>query len=376
MSRNRKIAIAGAGVAGMALAILAAKQGHKVTLFERGSTVSSMGAGVTLWPNAMFVMQQMGLDEKLRHAGGVPDRMRQFDQHGVLQTEFDISAVNSLCGFPGVTVLRRELMSLLASELESLGVQIRFNCSIAAEDVMRLGLEFDLVVGADGRMNSAVRQALYADKVIPCYHGFVNVIGVSSPGESLPDNAICDFRGPGQRFGIVPVNDGRCYWAGAWNAAIDRKRPLTHWYEELHQRFRGWPDPVKNVLLSADRASVNCIFVHDIDPLPFWHRDNILIIGDAAHASLPTSGQGACQALEDAWHLSLILKADDEPEAALQRFYEQRCIKTSAAQRVGRELAGKFFTESSGQPEPLLPATHISASELSRFWMQGLTSLA
>lgn len=376
MSRNRKIAIAGAGMAGMALAILAAKQGHKVTLFERGSTVSSMGAGVTLWPNAMFVMQQMGLDEKLRHAGGVPDRMRQFDQHGVLQTEFDISAVNSLCGFPGVTVLRRELMSLLASELESLGVQIRFNCSIAAADVMRLGLEFDLVVGADGRMNSAVRQALYADKVTPCYHGFVNVIGVSCPGDSLPDNAICDFRGPGQRFGIVPVNDGRCYWAGAWNAAIDRKRPLTHWYEELHQRFRGWPDPVKNVLLSADRASVNCIFVHDIDPLPFWHRDNILIIGDAAHASLPTSGQGACQALEDAWHLSLILKADDEPEAALQRFYEQRCIKTSAAQRVGRELAGKFFTESSGQPEPLLPATHISASELSRFWMQGLTSLA
>lgn len=376
MIRKRKIAIAGAGVAGMALAILAVKQGHKVTLFERGSTVSSMGAGVTLWPNAMFVMQQMGLDEKLRHAGGVPDRMRQFDQHGVLQTEFDISAVNSLCGFPSVTVLRRELMNELASELESSGVKIQFNCSITAADVRPLGLQFDLVVGAEGRMNSAVRQALYADKVTPCYHGFVNVIGVSRPGENLANNAICDFRGPGQRFGIVPVNNGQCYWAGAWNAAVDRERPQEEWYEELHQRFRDWPDPVKKVLLSADSASVNRIFVHDIDPLPFWHRGNILIIGDAAHASLPTSGQGACQALEDAWHLSLILKTEDEPETALQRFYQQRCLKTSAAQRVGRELAGKFFTESSAQPEPLLPATHISASELSRFWMQGLTSLA
>ncbi|GAA0512192.1 hypothetical protein GCM10009414_22260 [Tatumella terrea] len=108
-----------------------------------------------------------------------------------------------------------------------------------------------------------------------------------------------------------------------------------------------------------------------------WGRDDLsVIIGDAAHASLPTSGQGACQALEDAWHLSLILKTEDEPETALQRFYQQRNLKTSAAQRVGRELAGKFFTESSAQPEPLLPATHISASELSRFWMQGLTSLA
>lgn len=192
---------------------------------------------------------------------------------------------------------------------------------------------------------------------------------MSHQQESFLDNTISDFRGSGQRFGIVPVNGGRCYWAGAWNAPIDKHRPQSDWFEELNQRFRGWPNPVKDVLQNSDSASMRHIFVHDIDPLPFWHQGNILIIGDAAHASLPTSGQGACQALEDAWHLSLMLKEEDEVASALQNFYHQRYTKTSAAQMVGRQLANKFF---SGQPEPLLPATHISAKELSHFWMQGL----
>ena len=369
MATTKKIAIVGAGVAGMALAILATKQGHHVSLFERGSTVSSIGAGVTLWPNAMFVLQQMALDQEAMRVGGSPSVMRQFDPNGILQTEFDILAVNTLCGFPSVTVLRHELMRILAGALDRLGLKIKFNCAITAADVQKLGQEFDLVVGADGRMNSVVRQALYAEKVTPRYHGFVNVIGVSKLSEGALDNAIDDFRGPGQRCGVVPVNDGWCYWAGAWNAPIDKQRPRADWYEELHQRFLNWPDPVQKVLRSCNSASVNQIFVHDIDPLPFWHQGNVLVIGDAAHASLPTSGQGACQALEDAWLLAGLLTETDELEIALQSFYQQRNSKTSAAQMVGRQLAKKIFTE---QPEPLLPASNISAAELSRFWMQGL----
>jgi len=318
----------------------------------------------------MFVMQKMGLAEKIKHAGGTPSLMRQFDRNGHLMTHFDISAVNSLCGFPGVTILRRELMGILTGTLENLGGRITFNCAISAADILKLSQEFDLVVGADGRMNSVVRQALYAEKVIPRYHGFVNVIGVGRTPEGTFNNAIDDFRGQGERFGIVPVNEGQCYWAGAWSASVDNNRPRAHWYEELRQRFRDWPAPVQNILLSCDRTSVNGIFVHDIDPLPFWHQGNVLIIGDAAHASLPTSGQGACQALEDAWHLTRILKETDDLETALQGFYQQRHSKTSAAQLAGREFAKKIFSE---QPEPLLPASTISAAGLSRFWMQGLT---
>ncbi|MFJ5537583.1 FAD-dependent monooxygenase [Vreelandella titanicae] len=369
MNSINRIAIVGAGVAGMALAILAKKQGCQVTLYERDSKVSSIGAGVTLWPNAIFVLQQMGLEKEIKRAGGTPRYMRQFDQYGVQQGEFDIEAVNMLSGFPSVTILRRDLMSILTKALDDLDVEIYFGCSMSVQDIDRLKQDFDLVVGADGRMNSVVRHTLYAEKVNPCYQGFVNIIGVSQLKEGVLDNAIHDFRGSGERFGIVPVKAGLCFWAGAWNANIDKEGPLSTWYDEMHQRFRSWPDPVQSVLESYDKAPLNRIFVHDLDPLPYWHQDNVLIIGDAAHASLPTSGQGACQALEDAWYLARLLEEQDELENVLTDFYQQRIAKTSAAQTVGRQLAQSIF---GGQSEPQSFASGISAEQLSQFWMQGL----
>ncbi|SEQ69519.1 2-polyprenyl-6-methoxyphenol hydroxylase [Amphritea atlantica] len=368
MSNIDRIAIVGAGVAGMALAILAAKQGYQVSLYERGSQVSSMGAGVTLWPNAVYIMQQMGLEKELMHLGGTPRLMRQFNQQGVLLGELDIETMNSLSGFTSVTILRRDLMKLLDSALDGLGVERQFNCTITPEAITGLKQDFDLVVGADGRMHSVVRQVLYQGQITPRYQGFINIIGISQMDGAL-DNAIHDYRGRGERFGIVPVAADVCYWAAAWSTSMDKERPLSGWYEEMHRRFLGWPDPLQCVLSSYDKASLRAIFVHDLDPLPYWHEDNLLMIGDAAHAPLPTSGQGACQALEDAWHLVRILAEEDELDSALPTFYQRRIDKASAAQAAGRQLAQGIFAAHS---EPPASVSDISLEQLTQFWMQGL----
>lgn len=372
-NNNNRIAIVGAGVAGIALAILATKQGYQVSLYERDNKVSSIGAGVTLWPNAIFVLQQMGLEKEIKRTGGAPSYMRQFDQYGIQQGAFDIEEVNTLSGFPTVTILRRDLMSILAKALDDLGVKINFNSSITTADIDRLKQEFALVVGADGRMNSVIRQTLYPEKVRPCYQGFINIIGISQLNadvlDNVTNNAIHDFRGPGERFGIVPVKADLCFWAAGWRTDIDKERPLASWYDEMHQRFINWPKPVQNVLKSYEKTSLNRIFVHDLEPLPYWHQDNVLIIGDAAHAPLPTSGQGACQALEDAWHLAQNLVKKNELDTVLTSFYQQRIVKTSAAQTAGRQLAQIIFGDCS-EPQPSL--SRISAEQLSELWMQGL----
>ena len=366
---NKRIAIVGAGVAGIALAIFAAKQGHQVSLYERDSQISCMGAGVTLWPNAMFILQQLGLHKEIQCIGGIPRGMRQLDQHGVMQTEFDFAEANTLSGFPSVTILRRDLMAILARALKHLDVEVHFNCPITAQQIHALKQEFDLVVGADGRMHSVVRQTLYPEKVHPCYQGFINIIGISPIRRKSLDNVIHDFRAPSERFGIVPVKKGLCYWAAGWSTSIDKERPLTSWYQEMHQRFAAWPEPVQNVLNSYEKGSLKRIFVHDIDPLPYWHQDNLMIIGDAAHAPLPTSGQGACQALEDAWHLAQSLKKAATLENILSDFYQQRITKTSTTQNIGRQLAKRIFTD---HFEPQPQAQSPSPKQLSEFWMQGL----
>jgi 2-polyprenyl-6-methoxyphenol hydroxylase-like FAD-dependent oxidoreductase len=373
MDKTNRIAIVGAGVAGMALAICATQQGYQVDLYERNRGISTLGAGVTLWSNALFVLQQMGLHKEVEKVAGVPNLMCQFDQTGRKLAELDIDEVSRLSGFSSVTILRRDLMRVLAKALAELGVKIHFNASIESHDIEALKQDYWLVVGADGRMNSVVRKAIYDDKVTPCYQGFINIIGISAWKEN--DNSISDFRGLGERFGIVPVKADLCYWAAGWQTPCDKDMPLSVYYQEMHRRFESWPEPVKKVLKSYDKSTLNHIFVHDIDPLPHWHKENVVIIGDAAHAPLPTSGQGACQALEDAWHLVQCLAKQTALEKVLSDFYQKRIEKTSAAQRVGRQLAQTLFTSGSGAVSQAGPA-NISAQQLSAFWMQGLGSKA
>lgn len=183
----------------------------------------------------------------------------------------------------------------------------------------------------------------------------------------------------------MPITSDLCFWAAAWVADQDKARPLSDWYNEMNQRFYDWPDRVQTVLAAHDPASRRCVFVHDLEPLPYWHKDNLLIIGDAAHGSLPTSGQGACQALEDAWHLyRLLISCIEQDGTSLQNnvrserilhdFYQCRIAKTSAAQAIGRQVARGIFSPDENNPDVKLQATvsAISAEQLSRFWMQGL----
>jgi FAD-dependent urate hydroxylase len=84
--------------------------------------------------------------------------------------------------------------------------------------------------------------------------------------------------------------------------------------------------------------------VHDHDPVDTWHRGNVLMIGDAAHAPLPTSGQGACQALEDAWHLSkLFEKGLSDIERLFATFTAQRKGKTAGITLAARQFASSLF---------------------------------
>lgn len=374
MSTVKELAIIGAGVAGLALAIFARKEGIKVTLYESSSNYSSIGAGVTLWPNASFVIKQLGLLDELVQNGGQPSLTRQFDQQDNQQAEFNITTLDSICGFPTVCILREDLIRLLAEKLETLGAKIHFNQTINTQDIPQLQQEFDLVVGCDGRMQSAARECLYNKPVPAQYQGFINIIGISQMDLAPLGKTIYDFRQNSERFGIVPVAKQSCYWAAAWPCELDRSRSKQDWFDEMQQRFQHWPEKVQQVLNSYQPDSLKRIFVHDLDPLPYWHRDNLLIIGDAAHAPLPTSGQGASQALEDAWHLSQLLSTDKQLDTVLKQFYETRIHKTTSAQQIGRQVAIQLFGQESSSR--ILPAnktaSNISAQQLSDLYMQGL----
>jgi len=349
-----KIAILGAGVAGVASAIALTQQGFDVTVHERRDTDANIGAGIVVWPNAAFVLEQLGMLDAIAAAAGRPRAMRRLSRHGAELGALDIGLIDERMGYPSLSILRADFQRILMDKLRALGVPVHYGRRaehIETADGAGARVQFgdgsaltaDLIIGADGRMASCARRYVTGANA-PVYQGFVNWIGVyEGPELPLDADAVLDVWGTGERFGIVPVAPGKAYWAGgAAQDTIGARDPAAY-LDEL-QRFADWPEPVRRVIAGTPAARINKIYVHDHDPLPVWHRDNVLLVGDAAHAALPTSGQGACQALEDAWHLARCVAAHpDDPGQALDAFTRLRFEKTAGITMAGRSVAGALF---------------------------------
>lgn len=351
-----EIGILGGGIAGLSVALALHKQGHKPRVFERRTAPATMGAGVTLWPNASFVLQELGLLQDVAAVGGQPQAMRRQDDAGNALGGIDIARLNRTMGYPSITVLRRDLQQVLLDHVTRAGIPVEFGYRTVAIELDAdskavahfengASISPDLLIGADGRMNSVARQFVAGDNT-PVYQGFVNWIGVAQAQHALVDDmAIQDFWGAGQRFGCVPVRPDLVYWAAAQARPLSEAIPTTDMRREVEDLFAQWPESVARIIRATPESAIRLIAVHDLEPLQTWSRANVLLIGDAAHAPLPTSGQGACQALEDAWHLVRCLDgANSGLDEVFQTFAKIRAPKTTRFAEQGRFFARGLFT--------------------------------
>ncbi|MBD3671239.1 MAG: FAD-dependent monooxygenase [Gammaproteobacteria bacterium] len=350
-----KAAILGAGVAGVSSAIALVQKGFDVEIFERHETSATIGAGIVIWPNAAYVLEQLEVLDEIKQVSGQPSCMCRVSNNGEELGAIDIRVINQHMGYPSLSILRRDLQNILIDRLESLGVHIQYGHTVIGIDTGDNGdalVNFqsgecttaDIIIGADGRMASCAREYVMGDKT-PIYQGFVNWIGVFESSEPCFTEAeIKDYWGTGERFGIVPVTPYTAYWAGGSAASEIGPRIREEYKKELFDLFGEWPQPIQTIIEQTPTERINKIFVHDHNPKPIWHRQNVIAIGDAAHAPLPTSGQGACQALEDAWQLSNSLSLHSNNIAlAFEHFTSLRFEKTTGIIMAGRTLATSLF---------------------------------
>ena len=350
-----KIAILGGGVAGVSSAIALKQKGFDVSIYERHASASNIGAGIVVWPNAAYILEQLGVLNEIAAVSGSPAKMRRLSSANEELGAIDIEAINSHMGYPSLSILRSDFQNILLSKLESLGVAVQYAHTVTHIETKNSGqaevhfqdgskIAADVLIGADGRMASYARRYVHGDNA-PVYQGFINWIGVyESDEEIFQEIAVADYWGVGERFGIVPVTKHKAYWAGGIACADIGLRNPAEYKEELVSIFSGWPKPVQMMIDHTPIERINKIYVHDHDPIRTWHKHNLIAIGDAAHAPLPTSGQGACQALEDAWHLANCLKDNSHNlEQAFVKFTEIRFEKTANIIMAARGFAASLF---------------------------------
>jgi len=345
--------ILGGGIAGLGAAIALRLAGHDVHVFERRHDEGGFGAGVVCWPNAAFVLRELGVE--IEPVAGRPRAMRRLDDEGRELGALDLRGLNERLGHPSLSVLRRDLHARLLRRARELGARVHFGREVVGLEQVEPGrarARFadgsacapELLLGAEGRMRSLARTYVNGSSA-PIYQNFVNWIGVYAEEGGLsfaPE--VHDYWGVGERFGLVPVSERVAYWAGgAARVDVQPRVPGGELREQLLERFGDWPDPIPAVIEGTPTAALREVYVYDHEPLDTWRRDNVLLIGDAAHAALPTSGQGACQALEDAWHLARSLAESESLAAACAAFEAQRQAKVRGIQVAGRRLAGAIF---------------------------------
>lgn len=350
-----KIAILGAGVGGLSTAIALKQKGFDVEVFERHHGRTHIGAGIVCWPNATFVLQQLGMLDDIIARSGATIRMQRLSSAGENLGALDVTQLNIHMGYGSYAILRRDLMQVLEQHALQSGVAIYYRHKVMqiqrgqdglAEVVFEHGLRIqpDIIIAADGRMQSQARLFVHGDNQ-PIYQGFINWVGVFEGADNIfAELAVQDYWGVGQRFGIVPISHNRAYWAGGVAQDVIGERDPKKYKTELLELFARWPEPIATIIQDTALEDINKIYVHDHNPIDSWYRDNVLLIGDAAHAPLPTSGQGACQALEDAWHLGELMgRHQGEWQQVCREFYEIRKVKTAGITMGARQLASALF---------------------------------
>jgi FAD-dependent urate hydroxylase len=302
------------------------------------------------------VLEQLGVLDKISKVSGSLNYMNRISNTGEPLGSLDINELNRLMKYPSYSIIRKDLMSILIQRTVALNIDIHYqhevinlsnnNAITTVKFSNGKSIQPDIIIGADGRMKSFARQYVHGSNS-PIYQGFINWVGVfEQDSADFSDLSVSDYWGVGERFGIVPISKTKAYWAGGIVSKHINEIQPNKYKAELNAIFSEWPDIISKIINETPLSQMNKIHVHDHDPIDTWHKGNVVLLGDAAHSPLPTSGQGACQALEDAWHLAQCLNNNvKDLSKAFTLFTELRLSKTSGITMGGRQLASSIFNQ-------------------------------
>jgi 2-polyprenyl-6-methoxyphenol hydroxylase-like FAD-dependent oxidoreductase len=330
-----KILIAGAGIAGLAMALALRARNIDCDVVERGAAVTARGAGMYLPGNAVRALGQLGVFDHVRATGSAIDTQRIFDGSGRLLNEVDLKAFWQACG-GCLSLSRAALQGILQDALGD--VPIRFGLSLAG--IQQVGPHadvtfgdgstqiYDLVIGADG-IQSTVRDLAFGpeaprDLGIACWRTIIdNDFGLSGWTAML---------GQKRTLLAIPVEAGKLYIYGdvaAAEGAHDRVEPVRI----LRDLFSSFAAPLRPIVESLDAAQpIHAARLREI-PAQIRHTGSVVLIGDAAHTTSPSMAQGAGMALEDALVLAETLAGAASVSAALEAFSARRLGRVEWVQK-------------------------------------------
>lgn len=364
--RQLRVGIIGGGIGGAALARSLAQRGIDFHLFERAPQFGEVGAGVQMTPNAVKVLNELGLSEEIKRIGFLPEAMVGLNwdtASEIFRTPLKHSCPE-IYGAEFYHVHRADLHQILSQDIDPDCVTFGAVCtSVKVEHDLAIAsfedgstFEADLIVGADG-IHSVVRKSLWGDQKAQftghmCWRALVPVpqhpLPFVSPNAAFwmgpKAHVVTYYVKGGAAVNIVAVAEAEDWVKESWT------EPSTK--EELKATYTGWHSDIIELFDRADPTQTFKWGLFDRDPMPQWSSGRATLLGDAAHPMLPFLSQGAAMAIEDAYVLAKALAtADGDIDLALRAYEVERRPRTARVQLEARERGRTYHLETPEEKE-------------------------
>ena len=388
--RYGRALVIGGGIAGPVVGMALQRAGIESTIFEASPVASDgLGSFLTVASNGLDALRAVDAHLPIVAAGLRTERMVLSSGTGKCLGVID-AGIPLTDGTTTTTIERARLYRALHDQARDRGISIVHARRLVALEqspdgvVARFGDGSEehggFLVGADG-IWSTTRYLLDPEAPRPEYAGLLGLGGLAT-GVDLdvePGTFEMVF-GKREFFGFISPRRGRVLWFANLpvrpepdRAALEAISPRA-WKERLLEVFADDAVPARELIEATDEATFRPGAMHTLEPPRHWHRGRAVLVGDAAHATSPSSGQGASLAIEDAVELARCLRDVPDLVGAFHVYQQLRERRVRRVLRTSRRVnsdkaAGPFARKIRDAVMPLV-LRRMAAPER-QLWLLG-----
>ncbi|MEU7899664.1 FAD-dependent monooxygenase [Nonomuraea sp. NPDC049152] len=340
-----KALIIGCGIGGPATAMALQRVGIDAEIFEAYDvTADNVGSFLNVASNGLDALRTLDAHKEVLTAGIPTPRMVMWSGTGKRLGE----VANGLAlddGTVSHTIQRSDLYRIVRDEAVKRGIAVSYGKRMVSyrETADSVTARFedgteatgDLLIAADG-VHSRTRALLDPGAPAPRYSGLYSFGGIVKDADFTGEPGVYNMIfGKKAFFGYTVSAAGDTWWFA--NLPRELGDVPADWRTTLVEAFEG-DDNFSAELIR--RSSIDLALpIHDLPPVPTWHRGRVLLTGDAAHATSPSSGQGGSMAIEDALVLAAALRDEPDHEAAFASYERQRRARVERVVAWSRKIS-------------------------------------
>ena len=358
MSTVKKILIVGAGIGGQSAAIGLKKAGYEVEVVEIHAEFNVYGVGIIQQANALRALDAIGVADEAMRRGSPYGKVKLCLPHGVQIGEAGTPPIGRFPSHNGIS--RKILHEVLFDEAQRIGLKYRMGVTVDTidnqPDAVRVIFSdgtagtYDILIAADG-VNSKVRKLVFGEYK-------TNYVGLSVWRYAFKRPADLDtgyiFFNKKHKLGVIPMTADSCYIFLNSAEGEDPNIPEDRLVDKLKGYMSAYPVPFVQELIPqiTDPKLVNYRALETLKVPAPWYKNRVVVIGDAAHTTIPQLGSGAALAIEDAVVLMEELQKDGEVSVVFERYMKRRFDRCNLVVEVSETLGQWELLEYTDQPLP------------------------